>query len=210
MSRRAAPVAGPPAGRVARRYRLLGTVATLVVVADLVTKAVVEATIPPHRAFPVIDGFLSLVHVRNTGAAFGLLASAPAALRLPFFLLVSLGAVAVVVVFVRRLDDRQWGLTTALALVLGGAIGNLVDRVRYGEVVDFVLVYWRDWHWPAFNVADSAISIGVAVLVWSMTFGRRGPDAARLARARREPPKPPDAGRPGPTQPEPSGPHGRV
>ncbi len=156
------------------RYLILGAVASLVVAADLATKAVVEATIPLYRTIPVIDGFLSLVHVRNTGAAFGLLAGAPAALRLPFFLLVSLGAVAVVVVFVRRLDDRQWGLATALALVLGGAIGNLIDRIRYGEVVDFLLVYWREWHWPAFNVADSAISIGVVVLVWSMTFGQLG------------------------------------
>lgn len=181
MSGRAGLAVGLPAGRVARRYWILGVVAALVVAADLITKAVVEATIPLHRTIPVIDGALSLVHVRNTGAAFGLLAGAPAALRLPFFLLVSLGAIAVVVAFVRRLDDRQWGLTAALALVLGGAIGNLVDRVRYGEVVDFVLVYWRDWHWPAFNVADSAISIGVAVLVWSMTFGQRGQGKGRGA-----------------------------
>lgn len=160
---------------VARRYWLVLVVASLVFAADLATKAVVEATIPLHRSIPVVDGFLSLVHLRNKGAAFSLLADAPAALRVPFFLFVSAAAVAVVIALVRRLEDRQWGLAIALALVLGGAAGNLVDRIRYGEVVDFILVYWRDWHWPAFNVADSAISVGVAVLVWAMTFGRHAP-----------------------------------
>lgn len=162
---------------MAPRYRLLVAVASVVFVLDLATKAIVEATIPLHQAIPVIDGLLSLVHLRNKGAAFSLLADAPAALRVPFFLAVSVAAVAVVIAFVRRLEDRQRGLVTALALVLGGAAGNLADRVRYGEVVDFILVYWRDWHWPAFNVADSAISIGVAVLVWAMTFGR--PEAGK-------------------------------
>ncbi len=157
---------------MAPRYWLLLVVASLVFAADLATKALVAATIPLHRSIPVVDGLVSLVHLRNKGAAFSLFADAPAALRVPFFLLVSLAAAAMVLAFVRRLEDRQWGLALALALVLGGAAGNLVDRIRYGEVVDFILVYWRDWQWPAFNVADSAISVGVAVLVWAMTFGR--------------------------------------
>ncbi|HWP33997.1 MAG TPA: signal peptidase II [Thermodesulfobacteriota bacterium] len=159
---------------LARRYRILLGVAAVVVAADLATKAVVEATIPVGGAVAVVDGMVSLVHARNTGAAFSLLAGLPAAVRLPFFVLVSVGAIAAVVVFARGLADRQWGLATALALVLGGAVGNLVDRLRYGEVVDFVLVYWRDWAWPAFNVADSAITVGVGILVGAMLAGRLG------------------------------------
>ena len=157
---------------MARRYRLALMVSAAVVVLDFATKALVEARIPLHHAVPVVDGLFSLVHVRNTGAAFSLLAEAPAALRVPLFVAIAVAAVAAVLALLRKLDDRQRLLTAALALVLGGAIGNLVDRLRYGAVVDFLLVYWRDWHWPAFNVADSAISIGVVVLLWTMTFGR--------------------------------------
>jgi signal peptidase II len=163
---------------VAFRYRLTLVVASAVLAADLATKALVEARIPLHHVVPVIDGLVALVHVRNTGAAFSLLADAPEVVRVPLFAAIAVGAGVVVLSFVRRLEDHQWGLTTALALVLGGAAGNLVDRIRYGAVVDFLLVYWRDWHWPAFNVADSAISVGVAVLVWSMTFRRAAAPAA--------------------------------
>ncbi len=155
-----------------RRYWLTLAVATAVLVVDLATKALVEARIPLHHVVPIVDGLFSLVHVRNTGAAFSLLAEAPGSVRIPLFTAIALGAAGAVLAFVRKLDDRQWLLTSALALVLGGAVGNLVDRLRYGAVVDFLLVYWRDWHWPAFNVADSAISVGVVVLVWTMTFGR--------------------------------------
>lgn len=161
---------------MARRYWLTLAVATAVLLLDLATKAVVEARIPLHHAVPVVEGVFSLVHVRNTGAAFSLLAEAPQAVRVPLFTAIAIGAAVAVLAFVRRLDDRQWLLTSALALVLGGAVGNLIDRLRYGAVVDFLLVYWRDWHWPAFNVADSAISVGVVVLLWTMTFGRE-PDA---------------------------------
>jgi signal peptidase II len=160
---------------VRRRYWLTAVVAAVVLVADLATKALVEARIPLHHMVPVIDGLVALVHVRNTGAAFSLLAEAPEALRIPLFVAIAIAAAVVVLSFIRRLEDRQWGVTTALALVLGGAVGNLVDRLRYGAVVDFLLVYWRDWQWPAFNVADSAISVGVAVLLWTMTVGHRQP-----------------------------------
>ncbi len=157
---------------MARRYWLTLAVSVAVVGLDLATKAMIEARIPLHHAVPVVDGLFSLVHVRNTGAAFSLLAEAPAGVRIPLFTAIAVGAAVAVLALVRKLDDRQWLLTSALALVLGGAVGNLVDRLRYGAVVDFLLVYWRDWHWPAFNVADSAISVGVVVLLWTMTFGR--------------------------------------
>lgn len=154
------------------RYWLTLAVATAVLVLDLATKALVEARIPLHHSVPVVEGLFSLVHVRNTGAAFSLLAEAPGAIRVPLLAAIAIAAAVAVVAFVRKLDDRQWLLTSALALVLGGAVGNLVDRLRYGAVVDFLLVYWHNWHWPAFNVADSAISVGVVVLLASMTFGR--------------------------------------
>lgn len=106
--------------------------------------------------------WLNLVSVRNRGAAFSFLAQADGWQR-AFFIGVGLLAAVVLLWLLRRAQDRL--LQVGLALILGGALGNVVDRMRLGEVVDFVDVYWRHWHWPAFNVADSAISIAVVLLV---------------------------------------------
>jgi signal peptidase II len=103
--------------------------------------------------------------VRNTGAAFGLLAAAPAGLRLPLFLAVTLVAGVALVAYLRRTPREQRWLVGALGGILGGAVGNLVCRVRYGEVIDFLDLHWGDLHWPMFNVADTAISVGVAIVL---------------------------------------------
>jgi signal peptidase II len=138
-----------------------------VAVLDQVTKALVIATIPLHRTIPVIRGFFDLTHLKNTGAAFGVLASAGSARPL----LVTLLAVAVFLgVFAWSLSTSPEHrlLQTALALIMGGAVGNLVDRVRFQFVTDFLRFYVDRWEWPSFNVADSAISVGVALLAWDI------------------------------------------
>lgn len=137
----------------------------LVVVVDQLSKAIVVREIGLHDYVPLIDGLLSLSHVRNHGAAFGLLSdwNIPyQSLLLSTLSLLALGAIAA---YFMRLPKSAWLPRLSLSLVLGGAVGNVIDRLRLGYVVDFVHVYWREHQWPDFNVADSAITIGVALLV---------------------------------------------
>ena len=139
-----------------------------VILLDLWTKWLVVKRIDLHEAIPVIPNFVQLVHVRNTGAAFGIGANASSKI-VP--LLLNVGAIAVfcvVVVYAFRSAITDRLLQTGLHLILGGAIGNLLDRFRFGYVVDFLDAYVGTHHWPAFNVADSAICIGIALLFLDM------------------------------------------
>ncbi len=138
----------------------------IILIVDQLTKFIVDRTMPLHHSIPVIDNLFSLTYIRNTGAAFGIFAGSAAAFRLPFLIVFSLIAIGFVVAMLRRLPARETGLITALAFILGGAIGNLIDRVAYGEVIDFLDFYWAGYHWPAFNVADSFITVGVAITVY--------------------------------------------
>jgi signal peptidase II len=137
-----------------------------IVVSDQVTKQVVDHWMPLHHSIPVIDGLFNLTYIRNTGAAFGIFAGSAAAFRLPFLIIFSLVAIGFVVMMLRRLPDSETGLITALSFIIGGALGNLIDRIIYGEVIDFLDFYWGNYHWPAFNVADSFITIGVLITVF--------------------------------------------
>lgn len=135
-----------------------------VVALDQITKAVVLQRLPLGVPVSVIDGLLALTLVLNPGLAFGLLGTVPDGWR---WVVAALSLVALAVlarVALRVLPDGGWASRLAIGLIFGGAVGNLVDRARFGAVVDFVDVYWRGWHWPAFNVADSAITVGVALL----------------------------------------------
>ena len=146
-----------------------------VILLDLWTKWLVVARIDLHEAVPVIPDFFQIVHVRNTGAAFGIGANASSKV-VPLLLNAgAIGVFCVVVLYALRSAITDRLLQTGLHLILGGAIGNLLDRFRLGYVVDFLDVYVRDHHWPAFNVADSAICIGIALLFLDM---RRKPEAA--------------------------------
>ncbi len=151
----------------------------LVVVLDQVTKVIAVRTLlgqPPVVVIPNVFDF-SLVY--NTGAAFGFLSSASGWQNV-FFVAVAAGVSLVILTMLRRLDatDRQSAL--AFALILGGALGNLIDRIRLGYVIDFIHWFYRDWHWPHFNIADSAITIGVVLLVLD-AFGMRPLDRRRSA-----------------------------
>ncbi|MBU4372052.1 MAG: signal peptidase II [Proteobacteria bacterium] len=148
-----------------KRNILFLAITFLVVLLDQATKAWILATLRLHEGFPVIDGFFSIVHVRNPGAAFGFLAGAPPLFRSIFFLAVTVAAIALILHYLRVSRIEEPPLVSALALILGGAVGNLIDRIRFGEVVDFLDVYIGSHHWPAFNVADSAITVGAVVLM---------------------------------------------
>ncbi len=156
----------------ASKLRLL-LLSLAVLVFDQWSKWRIEATLPHHGSIPVIDGFLNLIHVRNTGVAFGLFAAEGAASSEAW--LTVLGGIALVAVaayfWQTSLADRT--LLVALALVIGGAIGNLVDRIAAGAVTDWVDVYVGAHHWPAFNVADAAISIGISLMILDSLRPRR-------------------------------------
>ena len=147
------------------RFLAFGALALAVVVLDQATKAWVLATFELHETLPVIPGWFHLTYIRNPGAAFGLFSGHAEAFRRPFFLVVTAVALAAILAILWRAPRGRPWLLMALGLVFGGAVGNLIDRVRWGEVVDFLDVFWRTHHWPAFNVADSAITVGAALLI---------------------------------------------
>jgi len=138
--------------------------ALVVLILDQLTKAVALRQLVPGMSVNVLDGVFSLTLVMNPGLAFGMLSTTPTAWRW-IVVVLSMGALAVLgMVGVRLLPTGGWITRLALGLIFGGAVGNLVDRGRFGAVVDFLDFYWRQYHWPAFNVADSSISVGVALL----------------------------------------------
>ncbi len=139
--------------------------AALVLLLDQLTKAWIISTLRIHESFAVIGGFFNITHVRNPGAAFGFLAGASPAFRYVFFLAVTVAAIALILRYLRTTRIEDLSLVFSLALILAGAVGNLIDRVRFGEVVDFLDVYVGAYHWPAFNVADAVITTGAAILM---------------------------------------------
>jgi len=151
---------------MAARFRLLGAIAGAVVLLDQLTKVYIDRTFNLYESLTVVPNFFAITYLRNKGAAFGILADS--AMRVPFFIGVSLLAVVIILWYFRQLPPAQTGQQVGLSLILGGALGNLVDRVRLGEVIDFLDAHWYRFHWPAFNVADSAICVGVGLLLFCM------------------------------------------
>ncbi len=153
-----------------RKYFFL--IAAVVLLLDRITKRVVAGSIHPHVSVSVIPGFFSLTHVENTGAAFGLFAESAAQWK--FGALVSFSVLALIVVsaLLWKNSHSLSTMTVGLSLILGGAMGNLWDRMFSGHVVDFLDFYVGSYHWPAFNVADSAIVIGALLLVSEIIFAK--------------------------------------
>ena len=146
------------------RKKLFFTVAGVVVVLDQITKLIALDRLVHRAPVRVIDDVLALMLVMNRGLAFGLLADIPTGWRWVVALLSLAALVVLARVAVRVLPGGSWLDHGSIGLIFGGAVGNLIDRARFGAVVDFVDVSYRGWHWPAFNVADSAITVGVALL----------------------------------------------
>jgi signal peptidase II len=156
------------ASRLSRPVWVL--VALLVFVGDQLTKAMVESLIPEHTTIPVLDHFLNLVHTKNSGAAFGLFSDSPATWKTLLLIVASSLLLAMVIAVMWRNPQLRWEAGAGLALILGGALSNLFDRIRLGRVVDFLDVYFRAYHWPTFNLADSAIVVGAGLLVFQLLF----------------------------------------
>lgn len=167
--------AAPPMGKA--RYLL---VSLAVVVLDQWTKFLVEVHLQSHTAQPIVPGFLNLTHVRNTGVAFGLFAAHGMSTS---WVLTALGllALSAVSVYFGFASPRDRWLLVALGLVVGGAVGNLIDRIASGAVTDFIDVYIGMHHWPSFNVADAAISIGIVLMAIDSLGSRRAAHAAHIA-----------------------------
>ena len=157
---------------MSRKTRIVVGAVGFIVLADQLTKYIVDRTMPLHHSIPIVDSFFNLTYIRNTGAAFGIFSASHEAFRLPFLISVSLVAIGFIFMMLKRVRETETGLITALAFILGGAIGNLVDRIIYGEVIDFLDVYWSDYHWPAFNLADSFITIGVVITLYYLATSR--------------------------------------
>jgi signal peptidase II len=152
-----------------RRMRRFDLWLPVVVVAlDQAAKALVRRSLSIHDSVTVVPGFLDFTHVRNTGAAFGFLNAVDFPLKTVVIAIVAMAALVGVALYAKSLAPEQWLARLGLALIIGGAAGNLIDRLIVGSVVDFVDVYWRSYHFWAFNVADSAITVGVAVMILDM------------------------------------------
>ncbi len=155
-----------------RKWPFAGVIVLLVVVSDQLTKILIRDAIPLHETVVMIPSLFNLTYVTNPGGAFNLLARSDESFRIPFFLCMTAVAVGALLYFLRDIRTNQKVLIFAVAGVLGGAIGNFIDRVTMGEVTDFLDFYWGSYHWPSFNVADSFISVGVFVLVIHSLFDR--------------------------------------
>ena len=154
------PVAAP-----ARGPGLYWSLVAVLIVVDQITKALLRAAVPLYDTRPIINGLLDFVHVRNEGVAFGLLNSLDLQNKWMLTTALASAALAGIAYYARHIRPDEKLARIGLSMILGGAIGNLIDRVYAGYVLDFIDVYWGDWHFWAFNVADASISIG-AVLVF--------------------------------------------
>lgn len=148
------------------RYSLFTAIAVSGLLVDQFTKITVDRSMQLFDSIPVIEHFFHLTYVRNKGAAFSFLSNA--SWRLPFFIAISVIAAFVILIAFHKLRDDQKLAHISLAMIFSGAVGNLIDRVRLGEVIDFLDVHWYRHHWPAFNVADSLICVGVFLLAIDM------------------------------------------
>jgi signal peptidase II len=154
-------------------------VAALVFVLDRISKILISHSVSSWDIHAVIPGFFNIIHTENAGAAFSMLSNAPAEWRALLLVAVSAGVQAVIAVLIWRGGSQAgaiWRL--GLALILGGAFGNLFDRVIHGTVTDFLEVYYHDFRWPAFNLADSAITIGAGLIILDMLRSRHAPRTA--------------------------------
>ena len=196
MSRDAATQPSPSAApsrlaemRIKWRYLLISLA---VLLADQWTKWLIESHLSDHASVEVLPGFLDLTHVRNTGVAFGFFASGGNATGTLVLTLLGLAALVFVGYYFWIVPRRDRSLLVALALVMGGAVGNLLDRVMTGAVTDFIDFYYGTYHWHTFNVADTAISIGIGLMLLgtfrphpagSATAGGKSPDTGATAPA---------------------------
>lgn len=155
-----------------RIWRRLILVSGIIILADQVTKYLIRINIALYDQIVVIENFFNLTHILNPGGAFGFLATGSPVLRKFVFLFLSAIVAIFVFWFYIKSARRFRFLSYGLALIFGGAVGNLIDRFAYGKVVDFLDFYIGTFHWPAFNIADSAINVGMGILIYNIIFNK--------------------------------------
>ena len=156
-----------------RKYWLPMVFSMAILLLDQWTKHAVVQALPLYRRVKVIQGFFNLTHVRNTGGAFGIFGGEKGGLGSILFVVVSLIAIGAILFLFFRVKENEKTLAFSFSLILSGAVGNLIDRLRFGEVVDFLDFHLSSYHWPAFNVADSAICVGIGLMALEMLKGDR-------------------------------------
>ncbi len=149
----------------------MAVLAVAIFVADQVTKVLVERRVAPRGVVPVIAGFFNLTNTKNSGAVFGIFADSTVWWKIPLLVVISIVLLVVVVWLVAKTRNLHWATALGLALVLGGALSNLFDRMRSGMVEDFLDFYFRNYHWYTFNLADSAVVVGTGFIVLQVLFG---------------------------------------
>jgi signal peptidase II len=155
------------------KYIIIFIITIPVIVLDQFTKFYIQKSMKLHQSIKVIDGFFDITYVLNKGAAFSFLADKPEGFTIPFFVIVSVIAIGIIGFLFYQTKKNDYVSLIAFALLLGGSIGNLIDRIRHGAVTDFLDFYIQQYHWPAFNVADSAITTGISLLFFSLIFARK-------------------------------------
>ena len=148
------------------------SISGIIILLDQVTKYLVLKFMPVYTGKVIIPGFFNLVHVRNTGAAFSMMAGENTVLRQAVMIGLILVVVGVILYTYFKVNEEDWWTRFAYIFITGGALGNVIDRFRFGEVVDFLDFYLGSYHWPAFNVADSSIFVGAVMLIISLLRGR--------------------------------------
>jgi signal peptidase II len=156
-----------------RKYWVLLIFCFGILFLDQLTKSMIVQRLPLYQRVEVIPGFFNIIHVRNTGGAFGIFGGEKGGLGSILFVVVSVIAVGAIIFFFIKIRETERTLALSFSLVLSGAMGNLIDRLRYGEVVDFLDFHLSTYHWPAFNVADSAICIGIGLMALELLIRDR-------------------------------------
>jgi signal peptidase II len=170
------------------KYKTVVCVSLFVVVLDQITKVLIRSSFALHESVSVLP-FLAITHLRNRGAAFGIMNDLPETIRMPLFVLILVVAFIAILTFVKKAEPRDRILITSLSLILGGAIGNSIDRFRLGYVTDFIDFHWfgdPKYHWPPFNVADAAITIGVILILLQALFLKKVSYTATKAQRHKE------------------------
>ena len=160
------------------KYVLLFFVSGVLIVMDQYTKLMVSLHIPLNYSVKVVEGFFNFTHIRNSGVAFGLFASQQSEYKALMFIAISTIAIIAILVIFHQTPKEKKMVQTGLILIFSGAIGNLIDRILHGEVIDFVDFFINRHHFPAFNIADSCITVGVIMMVIDLFFGEEGPDSS--------------------------------
>ena len=155
---------------MSKKYKTLLLIIVGMVFLDQATKLYIDSNMELHQSIQVIKNFFQITYIRNSGAAFGILSGFKSPWLTLFFVLISVVAIGIIMFYYYKTPENQRLTLVSFALIMSGAIGNFIDRAFYGEVIDFLYFHWYQHYWPAFNVADSCITIGVSLLLWNMFF----------------------------------------